>query len=780
VSRIAALLRVPPLALRMFRSANEMSGLDRRTLPTELIPLNAIQLSRGLLNFTALQSLPGWLLPYWAVRQFDPSDPGFIPRSHLGLSINLTRRNWTAVGMPGCPNEPIIDPRGLVTPFRNGWSFDVWVRTGKCVLFPSRLDSVHQRLSDDVPVVETSFDSDGLAITLTTYTHNSVLTHHVAVKNSTGEMRDGAVAIAIRPFNPEGVALTYAIRFEQERNRFVVDETQTVTLSSPPTALRWGSNERGDSAGAFGRAEHADDIAETRCPLGFANGHAVYAFSLEPGGTFEFTAQAPLQDGEEVPAVATMPQAVVKMWNDLLQTGAQIETPDQKVNALLRASLATVLQLTDGDTITPGPWTYHQFWFRDAAAMVRALDVFGFHHVTRSIIEQFPSHQQPDGYFRSQQGEWDSNGEALWTAWQHIALTGNDTLARQLFEPLSRGVEWIRRKRLTGREHKGTPYEGLLPAGLSAEHLGLADHYFWDNWWSMAGVSAFIRICERVGKPEAARSAEALLHEYRTAMERAIARTGDGNPDAPIPAGPERRVDCGMIGTCVTWYPLQEIAAEDCRMRATLETLAQRFLVDGMFFQDFIHSGMNAYLTLHLAHAWLHEGNRSEFWKLFSAVAAHASPTLNFPEAIHPQTGGGSMGDGHHGWAAAEICLALRDAFVREVWKDNQRDPELVMLSGIPAEWFQGDGQFSITEAPVPGGTVSIECVGQEGRICVLITLTAHEQPQVFNTSVRLPLIAATLRVNGGAARNVRIVDGETWVECGKTGGKTMIECDVA
>ena len=109
VSRVASLLKVPPLALRMFRAANEMSGLDRATLPTELIPLNTIQLARGLLNFTALQTLPGWVFPYWAVRQFDPADPGFIPRSHLGLSINLSYRNWTAVGAPGCPVEPVVD-----------------------------------------------------------------------------------------------------------------------------------------------------------------------------------------------------------------------------------------------------------------------------------------------------------------------------------------------------------------------------------------------------------------------------------------------------------------------------------------------------------------------------------------------------------------------------------------------------------------------------------------------------------------------------------------------
>ncbi|HXX62995.1 MAG TPA: hypothetical protein VEO56_04280, partial [Bacteroidota bacterium] len=106
VRRVAKALGVPDSALGMFRAANELSGLDRKTLPTELIPLNTLQLARGLLNFTLLQSLDGWVLPYWAVRQYDPGDPAFVPRSHLGLSINVTSRNWSAVGSPDCPVEP--------------------------------------------------------------------------------------------------------------------------------------------------------------------------------------------------------------------------------------------------------------------------------------------------------------------------------------------------------------------------------------------------------------------------------------------------------------------------------------------------------------------------------------------------------------------------------------------------------------------------------------------------------------------------------------------------
>lgn len=100
---LARKLGVPAEAVRMFNAANRLSGLDRDTLPSELIPLNTLQLARGLLNFTALQSMDGWVLPYWAVQQLKPASPAFIPRSHLGLLMNVAHRNWTAIGNPDCP-----------------------------------------------------------------------------------------------------------------------------------------------------------------------------------------------------------------------------------------------------------------------------------------------------------------------------------------------------------------------------------------------------------------------------------------------------------------------------------------------------------------------------------------------------------------------------------------------------------------------------------------------------------------------------------------------------
>ena len=85
--RVLSFINIPPLAIKLFKLSNDISGITKSALPTELIPLNSIELSRGLLNFTMIQNKAGWKLPYWAVQQYNPGSKSFIPRSHLGLSI---------------------------------------------------------------------------------------------------------------------------------------------------------------------------------------------------------------------------------------------------------------------------------------------------------------------------------------------------------------------------------------------------------------------------------------------------------------------------------------------------------------------------------------------------------------------------------------------------------------------------------------------------------------------------------------------------------------------
>jgi hypothetical protein len=95
--------------------------------PIELLRAGVVFHARGLINSRVIQHNLDWVWPYWIERQFNPHDESFIPRAFSITHINLTCRNWTAIGYPDCQELSIVDPRGLLTPFLDGWSLDGWL-----------------------------------------------------------------------------------------------------------------------------------------------------------------------------------------------------------------------------------------------------------------------------------------------------------------------------------------------------------------------------------------------------------------------------------------------------------------------------------------------------------------------------------------------------------------------------------------------------------------------------------------------------------------------------
>ncbi|MEX2015905.1 MAG: hypothetical protein WD873_04640, partial [Candidatus Hydrogenedentales bacterium] len=173
-----------------------------------------------------------------------------------------------------------------------------------------------------------------------------------------------------------------------------------------------------------------------------------------------------------------------------------------------------------------------------------------------------------------------------------------------------------------------------------------------------------------------------------------------------------RRMDAGAIGSIVVDYPLQLWPQREPRLMNTVNWLLEHSSVQGAFFQDMIHSGINAYLTLHLAQVLL-RAEDLRWYDLMTSVAELASPTGQWPEAIHPRTGGGCMGDGQHAWAAGEWALFVRNLFVRE------EEDHLVIGAGIHRKWLEARGRVSLGPTLTPWGPVTVRVEPREQEVRV-------------------------------------------------------------
>lgn len=656
--------------------------------PIELLRAGFAFHARGLANTKAIQNNLDWVWPYWIQKQYNPLDESFIPRAFSFSHINLTQRNWTAVSMPDSEDYVIVDPRGLVTPFHDSWSIDFWIVTdsGKC-LYPSKEPTVSQDLATgDALAVHTRFDRDGMQLASTTRTlagekGRTALSMSVQARSST----PAKLVIAIRPYNPEGIQFIDTI--ERENNTIIVNGNKRIQLPDRDFQYFFSNYEKGDVAHHLDESSSRDSI---QCEAGMATAAAILPLESDSTESLELTVPLgePLSESPPQPALT---------WSQRLSGSTQLTLPSQKEQIQFERSLQTLVQLSPKD-IYPGPYTYKRFWFRDACLIAHALLRAGQHAACHRALEQFPHRQNFDGYFLSQEGEWDSNGQVLWIYNLFEKLSGEE-IPKSCFATVQPAVDWISRKLCKA---PGERHDGLLPAGFSAEHFGPNDYYYWDDFWAVGGLKAASELLGRRKLDGAARKAEQQAHRLMETIEDSLENLASESARGHLPASPYRRLDSGAIGSLVSDYPLQLWSAGDSRVTRTADYLFNNCMVRGAFFQDMIHSGINVYLTLDLAQTFLRSGD-PRWEQLADKCLELASPTGQWPEAINPRTLGGCMGDGQHAWAAAEWLLFSLNRLVRE---ENEK---LIIGSGVTETWLHSDGRIAIDDAPTSHGPISVE-----------------------------------------------------------------------
>ncbi|MBI4670091.1 MAG: hypothetical protein HY741_00265 [Chloroflexi bacterium] len=755
--------RLAPLVAEYLARAGRIGKTDQ--IPTELVPLAARLWARGWFNHNLFDSHRDWILPYWATRQLDPADPGFVARALNPVFLNTAYRNWTTIGNPESKLEAVVDPRGLVTPQPNGdgWSLDAWLRVDAEIFFPSRLDesSITQKPFENLPLVQTQYEPARLRLNQEAFAvqdndGNDWLIAAYSIENPRGDARTATLFLSLRPFNPEGAALVDHPEWRAAKDStelWVNDEL--AALLPPPNAFASSNAEAGDVAFQLDALNGASSIADR---TGLATAAAAYELDLRAHTQRVVTVALPMSRTRASNAQAaqwTKPDALPQLkrdfrnrWRTLLAQAMTIRVPDDAIQNAFDANKAFLLLFHDGDSITAGPFLYHEFWFRDAAYMLNALSQLGYHAQVKQVLEKYPRRLRKDGYMLAQDGEWDANGQALWTLEQHTRLSGDFEVLHDQYWNLLNAAHWIDAARQKTKQNgERVPEYGLLPAGMSAEHLGPNDFYFWDDWWGLAGLRAAVLAAKLFNSPDdqakLQKAYDAFLHDLNSALQHA-AHTNDA---AWMPASPYRRADSAMVSNLAASYPLQLVPPNDVRITATIDELKRRAFVDGAFFHHVGHGGFGTYLALHIAGSEIFQ-RKPEAWNAMRFLLKHASPTWTWGEAIHPNTRRGGHGDGHHGWMAADLISFIRNALLFE------ENDHLVLTPALPDEWVFETASIKVERAATYFGDVDFTLAFGDRNATLVLKGKWREPPMYIEWNLPMEIKNA-----GGDKEGVELMD---------------------
>jgi hypothetical protein len=676
--------------------------------PTELIDQGLGLAMSGLNNTLTIMGNLNWVWPAWYEQQRNPISNSFIPTGANMMTANVGLRNWVSMGNPNSNREFMVDPVGMLTP--GPWKHSVfpYLRINNKDYYPPLM--VHKVkqywLEDSTPVLRSEYLTQASIGWFSDISALDSIQGEFAwiknfIENRSDQTQIISFGLALRPYN--ALTLGHINHIYYDKRNWFINRKSALIIFDEPHEIRISNRFSGDPLSHNNRQK---SFHKHKTKSGFVSGVCEWQFVLEPGEHKTFEAMLPFAKKKTLAAdfvnagsnsvLISLKKKSDAVWNEISRTGMKIKLPDSKLEKVFYHLKKHLLVFDDGTHFSPGTYIYHEHWIRDSYFLALAYMRMGLFDRVAPKIDNLFKNQMRSGFFKSQDGEWDSNGQALKMICDFSTMTGNADPILFHKKSMVKSALWVDEFR-TERDDKADRHGGLLPPGFSAEHFGPNDYYFWDNFWNLAGLDELVRIMQILG--ESSDTLTRITRKYRHDIDFQLKSALNLN-NGLLSSSPYRHPDAASVGVMVAASPLGLFPANTPWMKQTADFLFKNHTQDGMFFQQIIHTGLNAYLSTHLATVLMFQGDPR--WKvMLNSIIEKGGRNLTWPEAINPRTQGGCMGDGDHGWACADVLGLLRNMLVAEDGKN------LVLGAGFSEDWFEPGKVIQIQEAETFFGSVS-------------------------------------------------------------------------
>lgn len=556
-------------------------------------------------------------------------------------------------------------------------------------------------------------------------------------------------------------------------------------------------------------------VIETEMQAAASDGRISITKVLQPGESCDILIKIPyicLESDDEMNALTGLDfdkcyRDVAKFWRDENRKGAQVITPEPRLNALYASHLSYV-HVTDfvmpNDhyliNTSVGTSTYPNF-SNESCMIIQELDQRGLHEEARRRLTVWLKYQSTaklignftdyDGVFYGAGGfecgeTYDQHhGWILWYLAEHYFMTRDDEWMKSIADQVIKGADWAFRQRgntmVPDMPNSRELESGFIPAGSLED---VADFYYWlsTNTMTWRGVNNTANALEAINHPEAARIRKAaddygksLIAGFNKACGMSpLVKLRDGRWVPHFPSRLYRR------GRDIGW------------IREVLEG-AVYLLISGLYDANSVEAGWiledyldNKYIkSPHTYVMWQPESNWFDYggfspqpnllaglmphldrdepetyiymffnaWvscyrEEINAMVEHPSPILGFSNDAHPKTSD-----------EANAVMWLRYMYV---YGNNSG---LFIGRAIPREWFSDGKKISAEGVSTKYGDVSIryESNASKGTISASADLDIRTKPAQtlirFRHPAKLPIASVTL--NGAAYAQFDPIKGD-------------------
>jgi hypothetical protein len=694
-----------------------------------MLPYQEVEYLRGLVNAKIYLDAKPWMCPSWVTLSLKDinTETKVVTEFH-----NSMFRNWSNIGGVGSRKHGIADSRGLVTARFDCGSVDFWLLDDGELLFPAMIGKDGPQLklvSTEDQLYEWKTQIKSVEFTRLVYhvlkDNSEYIQNEIVLRNHGLEKTTFTFYAAVRPMSPLGVEPIEIVDYDTSRQNLFVNGYLALMINKKPTAVIIGEGDDVELPNTVISMSTQQDV-QVRSITGLATIIFRFDVALTPAGSETITFGSPLFASKKPSELSFNPSTndrdkSVGRWFDFSNERVSVSFPDERFeNALNQAAANLAIQAFP--VMFPEDSHLASLSWKERMRILLALIRSGCSTVSENVVTTLITNSGiSDGPLDSTIFSPLLFGTLQYYEHNHDAKLSGEFL--QHFRKHTHGIISSLQQKL-GIAEISSDAESLMIDEPPLEHYlvvkdgTLAD--FENQLWNLAALRTAHRFFIDLHDKGLSSQLQNLITKYQEIVcdkAKEIEHARWLPPTNPAMEQVEREI-LDVLGSIALLqiYDLNSDFLEFLRRK-----IAKRRIVNGLWKFHHPDERYSSHLALRLAHCYAVATQRELVEPLVMRVFDFFTDDYHLPEFVNPRTYGGSAGTGSSVMAAADLVLLLHDMILYEFGQN------LIILAGIPAEWFTAKRPLIVDSLPTRTGMSHIE-IG-----------TSSNQRQIEVNRVRLP-----------------------------------------
>lgn len=728
--------------LERYRKAARHQDLD---LPHDnMLPADEINYLRGQLNAKFYLEAEPWMLPSWAVLTLKDFDK---ERNIVTEFQNTMYGNYSLIGGVGARKYGTADSRGLISSKFDCGSIDFWLQDGQNLIFPALIgkDGPQLRLvSSDDQVYEWKTHSKSIEFTRLVYhvvkDGAEYIYNEINLQNHDLDNAKFTFYALIRPMSVLGFEPIESIQYDAKRRQLYVNGLLALMFDASPIAVASGEAFDTDFPQAVMNASINQDESETSLS-GNATISLKFEISLTPAGSqriFFWSPLASISSNEEYWPIKPVPEdrdRTIGEWFEFSDIRVKTTLPEEQMDTVL-SQAAVSLAIHAFPVMFPDVSHLAALNWRERMRILIALIRSGSMSVVEKIVEVLTTNMNiPDESI-----ELSTFSPLLWAIHQYLEYTQGATLDENLLlflKHMTSGVVAAVRMHLASNDMSDTE---ALQHHLVIREGVISD--FEQMLWNLAALKSALTTISPIHETDlinslsdAVEQYQAIVHEYSKEIDEARwLRTSD-----PM----YERVEDEILNLLSTAALFRGDFVDPSFLQNLHDRISSRRVVNGLwkFFQP--ADRYSSYLALRLAQFYLLTRQRDKVESLLNRALDFLSDDYHLPEFVNPRSFGGSGHSGLCAQASADLILLMSEMLASET------DSTLIVLSGVPEEWFTSKKPLIVDRLPLTRGLAHIEIGMSANQYQIEVGMQEFPDEIEFHVPPSVPM--SMVKVYGGS-----------------------------